>query len=426
MIRRFSLYGFLKNQRYYEPFIILAFLEKGLSFFDIGLLIAFREIIKNLLEIPSGAIADIYGRRRAMILSFAAYIVSFIIFGGADSIAFLFLAMFFYGVGEAFRTGTHKAMIFSWLSMQGRAAAGTKVYGFTRSWSKLGSATSVILAAILVFTSSRYSYIFYFSIIPYILGIINFLGYPAILDNQRQKEARFADIVRHLKETVRDVLKQAAQRRLIIESMCFDGVFEATKDYLQPILKSAALLLIPGMLLSMSLNEPQQAALFIGPVYFLLYILAALASRQAHIVVRLAGCEQNCVRLMWGLNLLVFAALVPAMYYQNYPAMICGFVFLHVLHNCWRPVLISRFDRCSSERKKATVLSIESQAKSFATIIAAPLLGLAVDLVRHNNIGGEYWPIGVLGLVVSLYCLLTTASSKQSAAPKGNCGTVRR
>ena len=49
---RFSLYGFLKNQRYFEPFLFLAFLEKGLDFTDIGLLIAVRELTTNLLEIP--------------------------------------------------------------------------------------------------------------------------------------------------------------------------------------------------------------------------------------------------------------------------------------------------------------------------------------------------------------------------------------
>jgi len=54
VIFRFCLYGFLKNQRYFEPFILLAFLEKGLSFFVIGLLFGFRELCINLFEIPSG------------------------------------------------------------------------------------------------------------------------------------------------------------------------------------------------------------------------------------------------------------------------------------------------------------------------------------------------------------------------------------
>ena len=55
MLARFSLYGFLKNQRYFEPFLVLAFLEKGLSFLDIGLLVAFREATVIAFEIPSGA-----------------------------------------------------------------------------------------------------------------------------------------------------------------------------------------------------------------------------------------------------------------------------------------------------------------------------------------------------------------------------------
>ena len=120
MLFRFSLYGFLKNQRYFEPFLVLVFLEKGLSFFLIGLLISFREVTINLFEIPSGAIADVCGRRMSMILSFAAYIGSFLVFGLAQHPALLFLAMFLFAVGEAFRSGTHKAMIFTWLGLQGR------------------------------------------------------------------------------------------------------------------------------------------------------------------------------------------------------------------------------------------------------------------------------------------------------------------
>ena len=86
MIRRFSLYGFLKNQQYYDPFLILAFREKGLSFLSIGLLIAFREVMINVFEVPSGAVADTWGRRRSMIFSFCAYIVSFVLFGAAAGV----------------------------------------------------------------------------------------------------------------------------------------------------------------------------------------------------------------------------------------------------------------------------------------------------------------------------------------------------
>ena len=119
MLFRFSLYGFLKNQRYFEPFLVLAFREKGLSFFQIGLLIGVRELCINLMEVPTGAVADVAGRRKAMVYSHVAYAASFVLLGMASALPLLFLAMFLFGVGEAFRTGTHKAIIFDRLRQQG-------------------------------------------------------------------------------------------------------------------------------------------------------------------------------------------------------------------------------------------------------------------------------------------------------------------
>ena len=58
MIARFSAYGFLKNQQYYDPFLILAFRDKGLSFFLIGLLFGFRGLAVNIMEVPTGVLAD--------------------------------------------------------------------------------------------------------------------------------------------------------------------------------------------------------------------------------------------------------------------------------------------------------------------------------------------------------------------------------
>ena len=85
MLFRYCLYGFLKNQRYFEPFFMLVLLQEGLSYTWIGLLVGARDLTVNLLEIPSGVAADAWGRRRAMMASFAAYIVSFVAFALARS-----------------------------------------------------------------------------------------------------------------------------------------------------------------------------------------------------------------------------------------------------------------------------------------------------------------------------------------------------
>ena len=397
MLFRFSLYGFLKNQQYYEPFLILIFLEKGLSFFLIGVLIAFREIWVNIFEIPSGAVADLYGRRQAMILSFTAYIVSFVVFALSRSIALLFVAMFFFAIGEAFRTGTHKAMIFAWLQIEGRGDEKTKTYGYTRSWSKMGSALSVLIAIALVFYTGKYSNIFLFCIIPYIMGIINFLGYPATLDCDRECDFSTKSILEFLWKALKQSVQYRSLRRLIVESMGFEGMFKVSKDYLQPILKQTAL----ALPLFLTLENRERTALLVGVVYFVLHILSSIASRYSHRLAEWKDGEDNAARLVWIIDWMLFVSLIPLLWFRlNYAVIIC-FVGLAIMQNFWRPLLISRVNAHSTPEMGATVLSIESQAKSFATMLIAPVLGWTVDRV------GAFWPVGVVGAIIATGIILT-------------------
>ena len=77
---RFSMYGFLKNLRFFEPFIILIFRDNGLTFLQIGLLYSIRDVTNYFTEIPAGFVADAFGRRKSMVFAFTAYILSFFIF----------------------------------------------------------------------------------------------------------------------------------------------------------------------------------------------------------------------------------------------------------------------------------------------------------------------------------------------------------
>jgi len=412
MIRRFSLYGFLKNQRYFEPFIILFFLQQGLSFTQIGFLIAFRELAINLMEIPSGAIADLFGRRRSMILAFVSYIISFAICFCRDYWHF-FIAMLFFAIGEAFRTGTHKAMIFTWLRIEGRLDEKTKVYGYTRSWSKIGSAVSTVLAVAFVLLTNNYAYVFFFAIIPYIAGLINFMTYPKELEGQPGEKVGIRDVVLHLWECIRAALVVRRLRRLIVESMSFEGVYKAVADYLQPIVKNMALLLP----IFIAWGETRRSAIMIGVVYVILYLVSAYASRRSYRITSYAGGEERGSRLLWKVVFILYIALIPLLYFGYYYMAVIGFITLSLIQNFWRPILISRFDAYATEAKGATVLSIESQAKSVSTMIIAPVLGVVVDFARGQSLGGEFWPVAAIAAVVALLILLTPLREKGNGEP---------
>lgn len=387
MLVRFCLYGFLKNQKYYEPFLILAFLEKGLSFFDIGLLIAFREVSINLFELPSGAAADLYGRRRSMIFSFTSYLVSFVVFALSAEVWMLFLAMGFFALGEAFRSGTHKAMIFDWLLLEGRPDGKTRVYGTTRSWSQLGSAVSVLIAAVIVILEGSYTRVFWYSTVPYALGLINFLGYPAALDGKTSEQRpSFGELGRHLARALRQCWQRPPLCRLLIESTLHKGTYKAVKDYLQPVLQSAALAL-PFLL---ELEEAGRAAVLIGAVYFGLYLLSALSARQAHRVRDASSGSERANRGIWIVSGAAYLALIPALAGGWNAAAIGLFVLFAVLLNLWLPIFLERLDAVTEREVGATLLSVDSQARSIYVMLLAPVLGWAVD-------AWGLWPVGVVG-----------------------------
>ncbi|HOO90680.1 MAG TPA: hypothetical protein PLA74_07635, partial [Syntrophales bacterium] len=296
-----------------------------------------------------------------------------------------------------------KAMIFTWLRLQGRLDEKTRVYGYTRSWSKLGSAFSIIIATLFVIFTKNYSSVFHLSIVPYVFGLVNFLYYPVELEGPVRERVALSDILEHLWTTLRDSMRIRHLRRLIVESMAFEGVFEAVKDYLQPVIKAMALT-IP---LFVYMENTRRGAIIVGMVYFALHLLSAWGSRMSHRITQHAGGEERGAYRIWKVALIIYCVLATLLYLQWYYAAIVGFVALYGIQNLWRPILISRFDGYATETHGATVLSVESQAKSLSTIATAPLLGIAVDGMKQHVFGGEFWPVGAVGAVLACIMLVT-------------------
>lgn len=375
MITRFSLYGFLKNLDFSEPFLILFYLSIGLNFLQIGVLVSFLNFCVNLMEIPSGALADIYGRKSSMIVSLVSYIVAFAIFAFSHSYPPLFVAIFFYSIGEAFRTGTHKAMIFDWLRKNNRMDEKTKVYGFTRSWSKYGSAISVVISSVIIIFSKDYRWIFIFSIIPYIAGVWNIACYPEYLNNRQEQKMSIREIFMHTFGSVKKTFVDSRIRKLVVQSMGFEGVFEVTKDYLQPVLKAQAVILAAVFLLP----EKEMTAIVVGAVYFILHIASAKASKRAHIFQDRFKSEQSAIIVLIFTGFALAFLSSCGIYFRFFIIAIIAYIIYYIIQNLWRPILVAQYDDLAESSEQATILSIESQTKTVGITILAPAAGYLAD-----------------------------------------------
>jgi MFS family permease len=235
---KFCFYGFLKNLRFFEPFFILYFLSKDISFLQIGILYSIREIAINIFEIPSGIIADALGRRKTLASSFLAYIIAFIIFYLYSSFSLFVLAMLFYALGDAIRSGINKAMIVDYLKQNNLIELKVKYYGHTRSWSQMGSAISSLAGGVLLFFNKNLDAIFLFSIIPYLLDFINVLTYSKTLDNNNKEHAALKDNFKFITTSFLNAFKEKALLKSLINSAIYSGYYRAIKDFIQPFLKS--------------------------------------------------------------------------------------------------------------------------------------------------------------------------------------------
>lgn len=371
-IQKFCIYGFLKNLKFFEPYLLIFLMGKGISLFEIGLLIGIREILINVFEIPSGFIADYFGRKKELYFCFSLYILSFVCFFFTNSFAMAAVAMGLFGLGEAFRSGTHKAMIFTYLDHRGWQGEKTYVYGLTRSWSLVGSAVSSVIGILLILLAPAVNFIFLFSIIPYILDFFLILSYPAYLD-QSDKEGET-----DLRGMFRSVYLQFRHSRLLRNLLMEEGIFESiisyTKDMIQPILET--IILSSGFVVLSRLSKEDNLHVLLGLTYAALNLFGSYASHQSH-VIKKHGTSLHC---LWTLHLgLAISMAVLALISRFSLPVLAVYLVIYFLFNVRKPIFIDELDEHIEKSARATTLSISAQLKSLLLVILAPVSGWIAD-----------------------------------------------
>ncbi len=377
MLLKFSAYGFLKNLRFFEPLILLYFtVAKGLSYTQFGVLIGVREVSIYLLEIPTGIVADMTGRRRAMMMCFSSYIVSFAIFTWGMGFWIFVPGMMLFAAGEALRSGTHKSMIMEHLDIEGLADQKVHYYGFTRSMSRLGSAVSALAVGLFAFLGGDYSVIFPATMIPYAAPLGLMATYPAELDGKTRHTDKWSTMWNHIVESGTSLLRTPGLGKVVVNASVFDAFFRIAKDYLQPVVEAAAV----GLPLLAAVENPEKRTfLLIGVIYFLIYLNSFLSSRFSGRLADRGGHLGRTLDVLFWTFAAAFAA-AGSLYLWGYalPTVIVLFS-LYTLYNLRKPVVVGYLSDRIPGQQRATLLSVHSQLRAVFAAIVAPLLGMVAD-----------------------------------------------
>ncbi|MDE5422674.1 MFS transporter [Ancylomarina sp. DW003] len=390
--RKFCTYGFLKNLRFFDAFLILFLMDKGMTYTQIGILYATREIITNLFEIPSGLIADIYGRKKSLAAALFIFVLSFLIFWLSLNFWLYLFGFLIFGIADAFRSGSHKGMMMDYLKLNNWSNYKSEYYGHTRSWSQRGSAISALLAGLLVFIDGNYQNIFVYSIIPYAINFVLILSYPSEIDRSEKKKKRnsFRDSVKALF----CVLKQKSVLKLVSTSAFHTAYLKALKDYIQAIMLGLALLL-PGI---NDIQVDRQNGIIIGILYFIIYLLTAYASQYSSNILKKAPTNLTKKTLLLGL----FFGLICGIFfiYEIWVWAFVSFTLIFIIENIRKPILTAFVADQVPNEILTSVYSAQSQLRTLFSAIIAFTFGVFADI----------WGIGFSLVIVSGIMIILSIS----------------
>jgi len=397
---KFCFYGFLKNLRFFDAFFILFLLEKGLTFTQIGILYALREIVINVSEIPSGIIADTYGRKSSLIIAFLFFIISFLVFYLSADFWLFLIAFVLYGIADAFRTGTHKGMIMDYLKLNHWDEQKIAYYGHTRSWSQMGSAISSLLAGLIVFYTGRYQNIFLFSIAPYLVNLLLITSYPGELNKSlRQKNPADRAVIWSTFRLFVKIVRKPGVLEIVNSSAIHTAYLKAVKDYIQPLMVHVALL-IPIL---MHVEAEKKNGIIIALIYFLIYILTSQASRLSSRFPVYNKRSISFITLLFGF---IFGIVSGAFYLNAYWIIaLVFFVGIFIVENIRKPILTGFI----ADEVPGEILTSLISAQSFLRTIMTALLALVFGIIADHR------GIGTAMLLVSLFLVLITVALRANA-----------
>ena len=92
------------------PVLSLALIDKGASISNLSIILGLYAFSVIMLELPSGIIADIFGRKKTFVSSLIIFTLSFSLLLMRNGFVVLCIVMMLYGLGKALASGSFDAL----------------------------------------------------------------------------------------------------------------------------------------------------------------------------------------------------------------------------------------------------------------------------------------------------------------------------
>ncbi len=367
------VFTFTRNLSVTHGIWMLYLASKGLSLFEIGLVEGVFHVTSLIMETPTGAAADILGRKTSRIIGTAlAAVSSFIMiissgfWGFAAGFAVTALAY-------NFESGANEALVYDSLLLEGKESIYMKIAGRTEVvFQATGIAALVIGGAV---GGIKYEWAYYLAIILSVVSLVVGLFFREPTLEEHTKKPRLAAAMKQQYVNSFKAVKESGRLLyLILFTSLLCSSVTLTFFYMQVFWKSAGLpVLHIGIYLAASSLAAAIGAFFAAKIERKLG--EALILKSAPFIVAV------CIGLMFFTN----AAIVP-------------FCIMNFVEAVIFVATRDYINKSIASDKRATILSFESLMFSLVMILTFPLFGYISDKM---GMGYAFILLGGLMLVLS-------------------------
>ncbi|MBQ9765261.1 MAG: MFS transporter [Lachnospiraceae bacterium] len=374
-------YTFINNLNMSSSIWVLYLAYHGMSLMKIGILEGIYHITGIIFEIPSGAIADLLGRKKSLLLGRILMVIScFFMLFSASFIGFA-VGFILQSLSGNFNSGAEEALVFDSLKMLGKENSYTAINGRINMLIEVSQSIATVVGGILAEIS--YTYCYGACIIITLIGILPalFMTEPPVAanadddaDNIVKEKKRFTNVVRGHFTTSAKVLKANPKILFIIiyYSVIFSS-FALLFFYSQQYFSDFGLNKIEISLIMLFAGIVACAGAFLSD-----RIYRFLGNRISIIgAIAIAICIG-----LFGLNNL----------YVAFVALLIADFFNSVLY----PIQSTSLNKLIPSEQRATLLSVNSMFFSVFMILLFPLAGALADVI---GLGSSFVMISAVVLI---------------------------
>lgn len=329
--------------------------SKGLTLFEIGLMETIYHISSFTMEIPTGAVADILGRKTSRIIGkFVTVIALLIMILGGNKFAFA-ISFFFTALGNNLESGAGEALVYDSLKEIKEEEKYIKINGKNEFFSQIVGIISLVLGGYVATMS--FLNVYKIALIIALLAVFQAFTFTEPTIGVIQKSHSFIKtFTKQIKDSIEVIRKDKRILFTILTFELFETLFMILFYYNQNRLSNLG-----------------NTTLQIGIVLALGNLLAAIIATQTHKIEKELSLEGT----------LKIAALIAAICFWLISIINMGKIAFIVL--CGIEVILfitigDYINRLIPSKQRATILSMQSMVFSFFMIILFPIMGKIGDI----------------------------------------------